>query len=368
MFLLFYSDHVPAYGRHHRLCILSTDPGHMRPSNLYCRSFFGHLSDPSSCLPQMKHLRVMELLVHKGMSAFYKLKNIDVLVYLRYLVVDRMPEPMLGSLVNLEVLVVNSKLDVVYVPPILLILGKLKHLQINRQAKFPDDRDIYQPNNLQSLSFLSIHNTDAYAILKSSPHIHKLKCLCPPQIPDFHFLTELASLKVVARGILGNPINNTEINFPSTIKKLSLSGTCLPWEKMSMLGRLPKLQVLKLFQKAFEGNEWKTTDSEFQELKLLKLDGLELEVWTASNEHFPRIQHLVLQKCENLLKIPTEFGDIPTLLMIEVQHCSYGASSSASDIEQAQHDNGNEELKFIITTSGRRDNVKFGLRFDRLCM
>lgn len=345
----FFSNHNSSYEKHHRLCARSTTPSHVRPFSLYCRSFFGHLSDPSSCLLQMKHLRVMKLSPKWGVSISPKLNRIDLLVYLRYLVVDRMPELLPGNLVNLEVLCVESMLHVVYVPSIVLKMAKLRHLHVKLQAKFHKDCDSSEPNNLQSLSFHSIDSTKSYEILTCSPHLRKLKCTCPPQIPDLSFLTDLKSLKIEISEIFQIPRNLTAINFPSTIKKLSLSGTFLTWERMSTLGKLPALQALKLLWSAFEGEKWKTGEEEFQELRFLKLDGLNLQQWTAMGEHFPRLQHLVLHNCDKLKKIPTELGDFPNLLTIKVHNCSYKLSLYVVRVEQEQHDNGNEELTVIIS-------------------
>ncbi|XP_022846292.1 putative late blight resistance protein homolog R1A-3 [Olea europaea var. sylvestris] len=60
------------------------------------------------------------------------------------------------------------------------------------------------------------------------------------------------------------------VNFPKNIRKLTLSKIGLPREKMSLIGTMPDLEILKLEREAFEGDIWNTKDDEFQKLKSLK--------------------------------------------------------------------------------------------------
>lgn len=64
--------------------------------------------------------------------------------------------------------------------------------------------------------------------------------------------------------------------FPPTLKILTLRGCQLPWDQMTILCKLPKLEVLKLKDYAFQGSEWEPTDECFEQLKFLLLDGTDL--------------------------------------------------------------------------------------------
>ncbi|KAL2551324.1 Disease resistance protein RPP8 [Forsythia ovata] len=112
------------------------------------------------------------------------------------------------------------------------------------------------------------------------------------------------------------------ITFPAmNIQKLTLSKIGLPWENMSIIGRLPKLENLKLVSNAFEGPRLNVNDDEFQKLKFLKLDSLKLIEWNASSDHFPRLKRLVVRYSYYFQGIPSDLGDIPMLEMIKVHSC-----------------------------------------------
>ncbi|KAL3513759.1 hypothetical protein ACH5RR_026476 [Cinchona calisaya] len=117
---------------------------------------------------------------------------------------------------------------------------------------------------------------------------------------------------------------------------------------MSTIGRLPNLEVLKLLFKAFEGQTWEMREGEFLNLKYLKLDNIEIAQWDVSSDHLPCLTQLVLHRCKELEEVPSSFGDIPTLQMIEVHLCSQSAAASVKQIQEKQQDMGNE-LKVLIS-------------------
>ncbi|KAF3670735.1 hypothetical protein FXO37_08382 [Capsicum annuum] len=51
--------------------------------------------------------------------------------------------------------------------------------------------------------------------------------------------------------------------FPATIKKLKLINTGLSWEDLNIIGELPNLEMLKLKNGAFLGDEWHPIEGEF---------------------------------------------------------------------------------------------------------
>ncbi|KAL2520264.1 Disease resistance RPP8-like protein 3 [Forsythia ovata] len=140
------------------------------------------------------------------------------------------------------------------------------------------------------------------------------------------------------------------IAFPISLKKLSLSGCCLPWEDMTIVGSLPNLQVLKLFSDSFIGLEWEPNEREFLQLKYLRLDRINLQNWIANNIHFPSLEHLVIKYCGSLKEIPSGIGEIPTLESIEVSGCNDSVVTSAKQIQEEQHGSGNDYLQVRIFT------------------
>ncbi|KAI7984877.1 hypothetical protein LOK49_LG14G01431 [Camellia lanceoleosa] len=79
-----------------------------------------------------------------------------------------------------------------------------------------------------------------------------------------------------------------------------------------------------------------------------RLKCLGVEEWIASSTHFPSLEHLVLEECCSLKEIPSDFGDIPVLQIIEVNFCLRFTEESARKIKARQEHNGNNWLKILI--------------------
>ncbi|KAL2516380.1 putative late blight resistance protein-like protein R1A-6 [Forsythia ovata] len=181
-------------------------------------------------------------------------------------------------------------------------------------------------------------------ILRCSPNLLKLKCSLQ-EFQDLSFLNLLESLS------LAYPHNDGThlISLPLNLRKLTLVSFYMSREQAKIIGRLPNLVVLKLQECSFEGNQWNTTEGEFQQLKVLKLSSVHDTEWNASCDPFPRLEQLVLKYCY-LEKIPSSFCDIPTLKMIGIHYCRQSVVESAMQIEEEQRDMGNEELQVIISS------------------
>ncbi|KAL0355138.1 UNVERIFIED_CONTAM: putative late blight resistance proteinR1A-10 [Sesamum radiatum] len=158
----------------------------------------------------------------------------------------------------------------------------------------------------------------------------------------FHHLEKLSfSYRRSASCNVPTPI----IAFPRTLKKLTLSDCRFPWEHMTVVGSLPNLEVLKLLWYAFCGREWQPVLGEFAQLKYLAIDTTDLERWLAESTNFPRLEHLRLENCSRLERIPTDIGEILTLELIELRNCSSSAVDSAKEILEEQQNQGNESLQ-----------------------
>ncbi|CAI9096504.1 OLC1v1032666C1 [Oldenlandia corymbosa var. corymbosa] len=112
------------------------------------------------------------------------------------------------------------------------------------------------------------------------------------------------------------------------------------------------MEVLKLLAGAFEGKIWDMKEGEFQKLKFLKLESLNIVQWNACDDHLPNLQCLILRSCRQLEEVPSGFGDIPTLGVIEVQTCRASASveESVRNLKKEQLEMGNEGLEIIMST------------------
>ncbi|KAG8379580.1 hypothetical protein BUALT_Bualt07G0103700 [Buddleja alternifolia] len=357
-FLKLVDSNYSIYGKHQRLyaplrsvsLIPNYDASHPLLGRYYgrhVRSFIGYYSGSPLNAVRMVGVRFL----NRRISDFV---GLEILVHLRYLDINAIPAS-IASFVNLEFLFVH---DEVSISSSLLKLAKLRHLQAPK-ATFNEDCNSTQMviNNLEYLSTVCISNLKDEEMLKCTPHLRKLKCKCEPFLinneglssycyPDLRFLTQLESLNMSSNYYL---IVKVDINFPSNVKKLTLSGLRLPWENMSIIGTLPNLEILKLEYNAIAGEIWETRDGEFQQLRYLKLRGLEYSKWdVSSSEHFPKLQQLVLDSCWHLQEIPCAMGEIEVLQLIDVRECRKSVGKSATQIQEEQRDMGNEDLRVII--------------------
>ncbi|CAA2982980.1 Hypothetical predicted protein [Olea europaea subsp. europaea] len=306
-----------------------------------------------------KVLRAFRL---RGISYDHHLIGIEHLVHLRHLVISCKLPPM-ESFHKLEYLLVytNSKIEI---PEILLTMLSLRHMHFTGGAYFSascrqqaiKDECFQISNNLQSISVLRIFDETDEKILRCLHNLRKLKGKVGSSLNySFDFLKQLESLKL--QSDMEVP-SSSLITLPLNLKYLTLININMSPKQMETIGKLEYLEVLKLLRVAFEGEQWDANESEFSQLKFLKLYDVQLAEWNASGDNFPTLQRLVLQKRNNLKNgIPPNFGDILTLQMIEVDRCTKAVEVSAKKILEEQLDAGNEEFKVIISgpKSGRKE-------------
>ena len=161
----------------------------------------------------------------------------------------------------------------------------------------------------------------------------------------------LESLGLGGYGFLGSR-EHVELSFPTNLKKLCLYRLGLPCRKMSLIEQLPNLEVLKLRVQSMEGQKWELMEGGFPKLRVLTLEYVEIIEWTDtdpdSDDYFPCLQQLKLCGISNLEMMPSCLGRISTLETIQVSLCGNGVESLVREIEEAQKNYGNENLKIII--------------------
>ncbi|KAK4394685.1 putative disease resistance RPP8-like protein 2 [Sesamum angolense] len=156
-------------------------------------------------------------------------------------------------------------------------------------------------------------------------------------------LRKLEWLELIAQDLLVD-----HIAFPSSLRQLILSNCRIPWEHMTIIGSLPNLKELYVFQYAFEGPEWNPVEGEFPRLEELMIVNSNLVWWRAENIHFPNLKLLQLYSMHNLQEIPLSIGDIDTLEKIVLRGGNKSAKDSAKQIAEEQHNNGNESLQVYV--------------------
>ncbi|XP_073146510.1 putative late blight resistance protein homolog R1A-3 [Henckelia pumila] len=372
-FLNLIKDRFSIYERHHRLCI-NSDSIHneSRPFGHHIRSWFGYWPDVTLISSRLKLLRVLDLSTPERPEDLRKAEDLDLtgveqLVHLRYMEVKLTANcitPSIGSLLKLEFLVLDGH-GTIEIPETLLNLVKLRNLYIRKHAQFSDSftrRVIMekgmQMSNLESISNLRMVHENDEKILKWLPSLSRLKCETKPlwdsveMCRRYLVLDRLTRLESLSISRLDSEFKSScTINFPESLKKLTLREFKLSSLEMSMIGRLPRLEVLKLLYTRFDGKEWKTNEDEFQELKFLKLEALQIRRWNMSSEHFPKLEQLVIHKCWKLKKFPSSLGDISTLQSIDIHSCRKSVADSALQIQKEQLEMGYEELKVNISGS-----------------
>ncbi|XP_073121634.1 putative late blight resistance protein homolog R1B-14 [Henckelia pumila] len=238
-------------------------------------------------------------------------------------------------------------------------MAQLRHIQ-TRGFHLPDIPDVemkgtngYVLKNLQTLSKITNFGC-TQEVFARIPNLKKLKIAydCDVVGLSFHSLNSHAELETLSLTFDFSPnhghVLQNLITFPFSLKKLVLEGCQIPWERMTIIGTLPNLEVLKLKStESMEGsNLWETNDEEFKKLKFLFLQSFDLEEWKTENDHFPSLRHLVLLFCHSLKAIPCEIGEIATLETIELVLCPPAVESSAKEMVGEDSD-----IKLIIFRS-----------------
>ncbi|KAL3323160.1 hypothetical protein AABB24_040327 [Solanum stoloniferum] len=222
------------------------------------------------------------------------------------------------------------------------LFPNLKKLQVfGVPEDFRNRKDLYDFRYLYQLEKLSfrIYYPLAACFLESTAPSGST-----PQVP-LRFQTERLH-KETHFGVIAPPTDVPTLllpppdAFPQNLKSLTFSGQFfLAWKDLSIVGKLPKLEVLKLSDSAFVGEEWEVVEEGFPHLKFLFLDEVYIRYWRASSDQFPYLERLFLRDCYGLDSIPRDFADITTLALIDISHCQQSVGNSAKQIQQDIQDN-----------------------------
>ncbi|KAJ0725258.1 putative P-loop containing nucleoside triphosphate hydrolase, leucine-rich repeat domain superfamily [Helianthus annuus] len=292
-------------------------------------------------------------------SVLISLFPLDVvhMMNLRYLAIqarDGSPHASISNLVNLQMLIISSRKNIV-IPKTIWHMLNLRHLYIKSGENIMEDASFLQvtgndgPSALASFQTLSqVSPRSCHNIFSRTPNLRKLG-FCGPLIsnlgdlefPNLGSLVHLQKLKLL--NTFPYPEATRSCNpvlFPENLKKLTLSNTGMDWEEMWTFSLLPNLEILKLKFQTCIGEIWETGDAEFRQLKVLKLHDLDIKQWVCSRDNFPRLQRLVVHRCLKFESVPIDIGRIFTLEVIEVNGCSLSAYSSAVEIQKEQETEG----------------------------
>lgn len=328
--------------------------------------FFGHPRQVLWFTANFRLLRVLDML-----AVMLDVCPIEIveLVTLRYLafIYDGVLPASISRLCNLQTLIFYRGMEVTFVDMLYLPLGiwkmpRLRHLYLNGSA-LPDpsgaqvDGDNSVLENLETLRVQDLRLSEE--VLRMIPNLKKLKITYSPrsdQDTSSYYLNNLASLhqleslKCVFVPQYSPAFSDVTLNlvFPLNLKKLTLSGCAISWENMAIVGSLPNLEALKLQIYAFVGPKWEANEGEFRLLQYLQLEVIDLKCWIADETHFPSLKSLSIRECFYLEEIPSGFGAISTLELIEIDNSSESAAKSAMEILEEQQDLGNQDLQVRV--------------------
>ncbi|CAI9113436.1 OLC1v1014039C1 [Oldenlandia corymbosa var. corymbosa] len=332
-------DELSAFNEPHnlrRLCIHS-EVKHFKHSKLFCpgaRSLLFQdphtlsrlIRDASFVVSIFKLLRVLDL---EGIDLYSEFPSeISLLVQLAFLAIQgyfRNIPSSIAKLTNLETLILKIAQNATSLPDSLWNLQKLKYICIRYCGGIVPianlDNSLFW-YELDVFSGAVIPYSSLERIMAKFPNIRKLKC-------------EIA------------------FSFPENLKELKLGSFDLSWENMSGIGKLPNLQVFKLWWTNLEGETWEMKEGEFSQLRVLKLVRVKLVRWRAGDDQFECLQKLVLNVCKNLEEIPCNcLENIPTLEKIAVLNASWAVNESVKQIEKQQVEQwGNSNLKISVDYS-----------------
>ncbi|KAL2515463.1 Disease resistance RPP8-like protein 3 [Forsythia ovata] len=332
--------------------------------------FFHNSPNDIHFITNFRLLRVLDALTIRFEEFPVELVELVNLRYiaLTYWMKHRFPAS-IAKLCNLETLIINpgkfrSIFNTSFLPPEIWKMSRLRHLLFVRSyLPYPTDalkEETFVPlENLQTLGNV-INFRWTKEVLDMMPNLKKLVISYEHDgrtewssyfFDNFVHLHQLEVLKCFffAKCYIKYqdplPVN---FAFPQKLKRLTLSGCRIAWENMSIIGSLPKLEVLKLKDHAFEGAVWEPIEGEFSLLKFLLLEVTDLEHWNVDETHFQSLERLNLRYCYNLVEIPSGFGEHFTLQAIELYECSPSVVASAKSIEEEQRDFGNDKFQVVV--------------------
>nr|GLL32155.1 putative late blight resistance protein homolog R1B-8 [Ipomoea trifida] len=275
---------------------------------------------------------------------------------LRYLAISThmrfLPEP-LDKFEELQTLVFNTtSRSSLQVEANLWSMPKLRHVHTNTPMLLPppprNNKKKKNNSEIQTLSTIS-PSSCTREILGNTPNLQKLGIR-----GDFvehmemmmsnggtHLFENLRQLKCLENLKLINEtaIQHTQFSsfpsadkFPRRLRKMSLRNTRFDWEDMSILGSLDELEVLKLDDEAFLGKVCDVSNIVFKKLQYLRIQKTDLVSWIVSKDSFPVLEYLILKNCTCLHAIPSAFGELESLKVMELFCTNTKAANSARQI------------------------------------
>nr|GMD82786.1 putative late blight resistance protein homolog R1A-4 [Ipomoea batatas] len=313
------------------------------------RSIFFFHENPEITVP----LKLLRVLAFVPPPFFRRMQmHFGDFIFLRYISVAQWFEGLdyiVSINCNLQTLVVSGNesqagASTVHLPSKIWESPQLRHLELGNS--YTVDPPSINKKSFQTLSWVSptycrkeIYNK--FPKLKALKIFLKdeleLNCTCgscsnPIILDNLGYLRGLEELTISVSIDCNVTLQNRSM-FPSLLKKLRLSGLNLSERHLTVIGMLPRLEVLKL-ENSFHGKVWEVSNGGFLQLEFLFLEAKNLEQLKANKYSFPYLQHLGLRFCYCLEEIPQSFAHIYDLQSIELKQCSPSVVAAAKQIRR----------------------------------
>ena len=275
-----------------------------------------------------KLVRVVE---HRNMGTCCDIpKNIENLSLLRYLSIRadkvcEIPKP-ICNLWNLETLDLRNSTSVLScLPEGIWELKKLRHLYLDGPTLISPPRagkEVALPN-LQVFTGIALNEKNENLFAKARfPNVRKLgvkssRCKESGLFTSLHPLRHLQILKIKNIGYNGK--FSSPISFELTLTKITLQGWRVVFSAtVTLLGSLTNLRILKVV--GCDRFVLHCNESSFCQLEVFKMAKVTDIVWTMEKGAMPRLQRLVIERC-NCKMIPLDKQwCLSTLRDVEVLH------------------------------------------------
>ncbi|XP_009764269.1 putative late blight resistance protein homolog R1A-3 [Nicotiana sylvestris] len=322
---------------------------------------FKQLLGPTGRTAGFKALRVLVSIPRPIFKYRHRLTSDSA--FLRYLEIHRGNDftESLPYLYNLQTFIFKHdklKCDaVITLPDYIWNMKQLRYIHIQHCIHLPNPQSISSANVVDSKSDLGLQHLQEFSrlcfasctkeVLSCLTNLKKLRIAniqedinglegTPGSLFNLVYLKKLESLYLSCEmWELSSPLADS-CSFPISLKRLTIFSARLSCEDMTVLAKLPNLEVLKLRWVEFRPSVWKLNDEDqFKQLKfLLLVDNTYIKQWEASSVNFPNLRRLVLHQIRNLKRIPLAFAEICTLESIELYMCPWNLEKSAKEIQE----------------------------------
>nr|GMD21218.1 putative late blight resistance protein homolog R1B-14 [Ipomoea batatas] len=349
-----------------RICVHSTVLDFLKlenkPSSEHVHSFLSFCSNeieiPNEHLAVIpKSFRLLRVMDVESLKFKLFPRQLYELSHLRYLAVStelKVLPVVFNKLWNLQTLVFKTSENSLEVKADMWSMSKLRHVHSNTSMVLPpppkNAKNSSGSTDIQTLSTISPSSCTA-EILEKTPNLQKLGIrgnlaeLMESKggvilFDNLQILDCLENLKLINNALQNSKLRRCPHSekFPRRLRKMTLSNTTFEWKDLNILSLLEELEVLKLEENAFRGEFCDASNIVFKQLRYLRIGRTNLVSWKVSKDSFQALKYLILRHCNVLESVPSVFGEVESLKVMELFCTNTRAANSARDIQKLKNE------------------------------